>query len=453
MQNLLRNQKSRFKRLAAIIDGEHYPQVTNDALKILKNLFKGTLCGIIFIGGTEKITGSDIKEYFDSEVFVIKNFNEDFLKALDIFKPDLVYDLSDEPVVNYIKRMSIASYCFFKEASYMGSDFFFQYEKPVSSPANRSIAVIGTGKRIGKTAVSSHIAKFYKQNGIEVVVVAMGRGGPAEPLLLKGKEIDITSEYLLDLSKKGFHASSDYIEDALMSRVTTIGCRRCAGGFGGKVFFSNVEAGVKLADSLNPDLVILEGSGASIPDSQPDVNICVIGANQNWEEIAGYMGIYRILISKIVIITMCESPISTRKNIKILEDKIRMVKPDVLIFKTVFRPEPLKSIANKKIILAMTANPAIKEKIKKYMEKKFKCKVGAVTFNLSNRPLLKKDLESAGDFDAIVTELKAASVDIVTDFALSRVKEVIYMNNEPVFKGKKSEFYNGLLELYNFLKK
>ena len=38
MLNLLKNQNSRFKRVAALIDGEHYPQVTNDAIKIKKRV-------------------------------------------------------------------------------------------------------------------------------------------------------------------------------------------------------------------------------------------------------------------------------------------------------------------------------------------------------------------------------------------------------------------------------
>jgi cyclic 2,3-diphosphoglycerate synthetase len=452
MLNLLNDQNSSFKRLIAIIDGEHYPQITFDAIEILKNEFQGKFCGIIFLGGTEKITTGNFTDFFKDEVYIIRDFLADFPAALDRFKPDLVYDLSDEPVVNYRIRMTIASFCFFKKASYMGPDFLFKYEKHLYKTKNPSISIIGTGKRIGKTAISSFISNIFKKSGLDVLVVAMGRGGPKDPQLLRGEEINISPEYLLSLSNKGLHASSDYIEDALMSRITTIGCRRCGGGFGGRVFLSNVSEGAKLADSLNPDLVILEGSGASVPEVQAFKTICIIGANQSWEEITGYLGIYRILISDLVILTNCEKPIATLEEINNLESNIKTINPSASIYRSIFRPFPLGNIKNKKVVVAMTAKSIIKDKIKKYIEKSFQCSVVGFTFNLSNRPLLKKELQSFTDYDTILTELKAASVDVVTDFALKSGKEIIYMNNIPeIFKGSEA-FEKEFLQLYDSIK-
>ena len=453
MLNLLNDQNSIFKRLIAIIDGEHYPQITFDAIEVLKKEFKGEFCGIIFLGGTEKITTGNFTDFFNDKVFVIKNFLTDFPAALDRFKPDLVYDLSDEPVVNHRIRMIIASFCFFKKASYMGPDFLFKYEKKLYETRNPSISIIGTGKRIGKTAISSFIAKIFKKNALDVLIVAMGRGGPKDPQLLRGEDIDINPQYLLSLSSKGLHASSDYIEDAMMSRITTIGCRRCGGGFGGKVFLSNVSEGAKLADSLNPDVIILEGSGASVPEVQTFKTICVVGANQNWDEIIGYLGIYRILVSDLVILTNCEKPLATREEINNLENNIKTINPSINIYRSIFRPEPLGSIENKKVVVAMTAKSIIEDKIKKYIEKKFNCTVAGITFNLSNRPLLKKDLDSYTDYDTILTEIKAASVDVVTDFALKSGKEIIYMNNICEILSGRKIFEKNLLQLYSSIKK
>ena len=453
MLNLLNDQNSSFKRLAAIIDGEHYPQITLDAVEELKKDFQGEFCGIIFLGGTEKITSGNFIDFFNDKVFAIKNFLTDFPAALDIFKPDLVYDLSDEPVVNHRIRMTIASFCFFKKASYMGPDFLFKYEKKLHETKIPSISIIGTGKRIGKTAISSNIAKIFKKNALDVIIVAMGRGGPKDPQLLRGEEININPKYLLSLSNKGLHASSDYIEDAMMSRITTIGCRRCGGGFGGRVFLSNVSEGVKLADSLNPDLIIIEGSGASVPEVQTDKTICVVGANQNWDEITGYLGIYRILESDLVVLTNCEKPLATREEINNLENNIKTLNPSITIYRSIFRPKPLGNIKNKKIVVAMTAKSIIRDKIIKYIEKKFNCTVAGITFNLSNRPLLKKDLESYSEYDTILTELKAASVDVVTDFALKAGKEIIYMNNICKILSGSRIFEKNLLQLYGSIKK
>ena len=335
----------------------------------------------------------------------------------------------------------------------MGPDFLFKYEKKLYETKNPSISIIGTGKRIGKTAISSFIARLFKKNALDVLIVAMCRGGPKDPQLLRGEEIIISPQYLLSLSSKGLHASSDYIEDAMMSRITTIGCRRCGGGFGGKVFLSNVSEGAKLADSLNPDVIILEGSGASVPEVQTFKTICVVGANQNWDEITGYLGIYRILVSDLVILTNCEKPLATREEINNLENNIKTINPSINIYRSIFRPEPLGNIENKKVVVAMTAKSIIEDKIKKYIEKKFNCTVVGITFNLSNRPLLKKDLESYTDYDTVLTELKAASVDVVTDFALKSGKEIIYMNNIcEILSGSKT-FEKNLLQLYSSIKK
>jgi len=453
MLSLLNDKNCSFKRLVAIIDGEHYPQITFAAIEVLKTEFHGKFCGIIFLGGTEKISSGNFTDFFDDEVFIINNFITDFPSARDKFKPDLVYDLSDEPVVNYRIRMTIASFCFFKKASYMGPDFLFKYEKHSYMTKTPSISIIGTGKRIGKTAISSFIANIFKKSGLEVLVVAMGRGGPKDPQLLRGEEIDISPEYLLSLSNNGLHASSDYIEDALMSRITTIGCRRCGGGFGGKVFLSNVSEGAKIADSMNPDLIILEGSGASVPEVQTSKTICVIGANQNWEEITGYLGIYRILISDIIILTNCEKPISVIKEIDELEKNIKTINPYASIYRSIFRPYPLGAIKNKKVVVAMTAKSIIRDKIKKYIEKSYNCSVVGFTFNLSNRILLKKELQSFTDYDTILTELKAASVDVVTDFALKSGKEIVYMNNIPEIINGSRSLVKEFLELYKSIKK
>jgi cyclic 2,3-diphosphoglycerate synthetase len=75
-----------------------------------------------------------------------------------------------------------------------------------------------------------------------IVVVAMGRGGPAEPEVIDGAAVALTVEDLLAWSRRGRHAASDHFEDAVLSRVVTVGCRRCGGGMAGEPFVSNVTA-------------------------------------------------------------------------------------------------------------------------------------------------------------------------------------------------------------------
>ncbi len=432
MINLLKRKNNKSKSLIALVDGEHYPQVTYDAVKMLKEIYKGNFEGIVFLGGTEKLVVDNIEGFFGERVYEVKDIDSDFEAALKYFKPDIVYDLSDEPVVNYIIRMKIASFCLANKCSYMGPDFLFSYEKENIRCNKPILSIIGTGKRIGKTAISSYISKIYARDNVNVCVVAMGRGGPKVPRIIKGDEINITPEYLLDISNKGMHASSDYIEDALTSRVTAVGCRRCGGGFGGKIFMSNLKEGINIAEKLNPDLVIVEGSGASIPDVETDASICVIGANQNWEGIIGYLGIYRISSADLIIVTMCEEPLASLDKIVFLEREIKKMNSKAGIIKTVFRPQPLSDISGKKVFIAMTADRIIEPMIKDYVEDNFNCRVEQMSFNLGNREGLRKDLKKAKDYDTILTELKAASVDVLTDYAFKHKKEVVYMNNIPI---------------------
>jgi cyclic 2,3-diphosphoglycerate synthetase len=431
MTDLLKNRQNSSKKLVALIDGEHYPGTNLDAINKLKKTFKGTFAGIIFLGGTEKLLSSNLDSFYGHKVIKISKLENDFIPALKTLSPDYVYDLSDEPVVNYMARAKIASYCLACRCTYMGPDFCFEHEAPLYGFTKPSLLIIGTGKRIGKTGVSSYIASLISKKR-KVCILAMGRGGPAKPILLKGSNVKITPQYLLDISRKGMHASSDYIEDALFSKVDTVGCRRCGGGFGGKFFLSNISQGVKLCEKTNPDIIIVEGSGASVPPVKTDRCICLIGADQEWGSIAGYLGIYRILISDMVILTMCEEPVATGQKISTLEKEIRSVNPDIKIIKTIFRPEPLYPVEGKRVFMLLTAKSGAGNNIKQYLEKEYCCKVTGMSFNLANRDKLKEELQNYNDYDVLLSELKAASVDMVTEFAASNGKDINYMNNIPV---------------------
>src|SRR5262249_56674795 len=106
-----------------------------------------------------------------------------------------------------------------------------------------SLGVVGTGKRVGKTAVAGHAARLLSRRH-RVVVVAMGRGGPAEPELVTEPP---TVAELLARSRAGSHAASDYLEDAVFARVPTVGARRCGGGLAGAPRHSNVADAAVLA--------------------------------------------------------------------------------------------------------------------------------------------------------------------------------------------------------------
>ena len=83
-------------RALAIVDGEHYAPVVRDALAELAYEFVAA----VFVGGQEKLQGGD-----DYGVPVVA----DVESAIAEHAPDVVVDLSDEPVLGPVARFSLAS--------------------------------------------------------------------------------------------------------------------------------------------------------------------------------------------------------------------------------------------------------------------------------------------------------------------------------------------------------
>ena len=137
-------------------------------------------------------------------------------------------------------------------------------------------------------------------------------------------------------------------------------------------------------------------------------------------------------MADLVIITMCEMPMASPEKIESIEKFIKIINPKAKVISTVFRPKPLSSIKNKKVLFATTAPDSIKTVLTEYLEEKYSCKVVGTTSHLSNRPLLQKDIEKhIGQAEVMLTELKAAAVDVATKDALEAGLEVVYCDNIP----------------------
>jgi len=292
-------------RMVALIDGEHYPPVVRFALSALAG--EHEVAAAVFMGGTEKVDAEGPDAYGVPLVFGLTP--DDALRtAIERYAPDAVVDLSDEPVLSATDRLRLASLALSHGVEYRGADFVFTPPRTRVVPCTPTLGIIGTGKRVGKTAVSAYVARQLKANGTDVVVLAMGRGGPSEPEIIHGEQVRLTTPDLLELARMGKHASSDNYEDAVMSRVTTVGCRRCGGGLAGETFFSNVPDGARVADRLGKELMILEGSGAAIPPVHSDATVLVVAAGRGTGYITDYFGPYRFSRADLAVISFAEEP-------------------------------------------------------------------------------------------------------------------------------------------------
>jgi cyclic 2,3-diphosphoglycerate synthetase len=418
-------------RALFLIDGEHYPPVVLDAMKSVEDSLGLEGVAAAFLGGTEKL-----KEGTDYGVPVVtgKDPASAVRRALEEHYVGMVVDLSDEPVIGYRERMRIASLALAAGARYRGSDFELRPPEyhPVSTKP--SLAVIGTGKRVGKTAVSGYLARLLSKNGFEPGVVSMGRGGPREPEVIRGDEMEVGSAYLLEALSRGAHAASDCYETAALSRVVTVGCRRCGGGLAGEPFVSNVLEGAKLANTLDTGITVFDGSGAAVPPVSVGGRVLVAGAHQDPEYVTGFLGAYRLLVSDLLLLTMSEEPMAGEEKVLSVVQAVREVKPGLQVIPAVFRPRPVGEVRGLKLAYLSTAPPAILGVLSRHLEERYGCEVVAVSGSLSDRKVLAGDLEGMRNsgVEAYLTEIKAAAVDMVTRVGAREEKPVFYCDNDPV---------------------
>jgi cyclic 2,3-diphosphoglycerate synthetase len=431
-------------RILALVDGEHYPPVVRAAIEALPP----TVVGAVLLGGTEKLTSTGLP---DLGVPVVTGPSPEaaLLAGLDRFAPDVVHDLADEPVVDGRVRLRLAALALVRGVSYRGADFMFEPPPRPRVATKPTIAVIGTGKRTGKTAVAAHLARLLKNDGRPPVIVTMGRGGPPEPELVDPASFDLSAAGLVALAAGGRHAASDHLEDAVMAQVATVGTRRCGGGLLGAPADSTFAAGVLVANQRHETLLVLEGSGAAVPPVHADATVCVVPATADPELVIGHLGLYRLLLSDLIVVTMAETSLAHSGTVASLERDVRgLVQGSVSgvtaavpkVVSTVFRPFPLESISGRRVFYATTAPASAVNQLAEHLGHEHGAEVVGTSHHLAHRPQLAADLEKAEKAEVLVAELKAAAVDLASRVALERGMEVVFCDNRLVTVGGDGPF-------------
>ena len=294
--------------------------------------------------------------------------------------------------------------------------------------------MIGTGKRVGKTAVSGWLCRRLdaaRRADGGVVVLAMGRGGPPEPEVIPGG--DLGPEDLLAASRAGRHAASDCYEDAVLAGVTAIGCRRCGGGLAGATFDDNVREAMPLLDGRRAALAVIEGSGAVVPPILGDAALCVAGAGQPADYVAGYLGAYRLLLSDALVLTQCEPPFAEPGVVAAVTAAARGVKPGLEVVPTVFRPRPVKSVRGRRVAFFTTAPESAAPRLASALAEDHGAEVVLISCDLADRRRLPDAVaRAAREAEVFLTEIKAAAVDVVAEGAAAAGRELVFCDNEPV---------------------
>jgi cyclic 2,3-diphosphoglycerate synthase len=359
--------------------------------------------------------------------------------------PDVVVDVSGEPVVPARRRLGLVAICLAVGIPYEAPGV--RYEPPVlpRHTAKPTAAVVATGKRTGKTAISGALARHAAAAGRTPIVVAMGRGGPAEPTVIPaGTVVDVDT--LVAVTEDGGHAASDFYEDAVMTGVTTIGCRRVGDGPAGTVADTNFEEGMALVERTPGDLVVLEGSGSALPPSHPDAVVLVVPAPLASVDLAAILPL-SVILADLVVVTFADDPGITDDHLHDMADLFRRTVASLprrgpdgtlsaddgpIVAPVALRPHPLGDVAGRRVFFATTAPERAIPRLVDHLEEEWKAEVVGVTSNLANRPRLEDDLEHAPDYDVLLTELKAAAVDVAVRSARGRGAEAMFCDNRPV---------------------
>jgi cyclic 2,3-diphosphoglycerate synthetase len=371
----------------ALIDGEHHPAAVRDVLDGLD------LAGVVFCGGEEKLPPGSLDEVYGRPV---RTEPERALREL-AQAADAVVDLADEPVLPPRAKLRLAAL-----ALHLGMRVEspgLRLEAPSYAPVpfdGPKLAVIGTGKRTGKTAVAGHWAELLRDR--DPVIVCMGRGGPAEPTVAAA---GTGLADLLDIVERGGHGASDYLEDAVLAGVRTVGCRRVGGGLTGQPWESNVPAGAALAAALpETGVLIFEGSGSCIPPVEVDRTVCVIGPGEP-EPLADYA-----LLRAQLLLAHEDAPAPA--------EAVRFS----------LRAEPAEPLPPDARVALFTTGAAACEGVEPLV----------ASANLARRGALAEDLEraAAAGCDVYLTELKAAAIDTVARQAADNGARVVFVRNRPV---------------------
>lgn len=424
-------------RTLVLVDGEHHPDVLRSAVARLVETGLD-IVGAALLGGTEKLEPDETPDVGVSPVVTGPSPLAALLAALDRFGPDLVFDLSDDPVVNPRSRLLLASHALARGATYRGADFTFEPPPRPRVATKPTIAVVATGKRTGKTAVTAEAARVLAAGGRSPVIVAMGRGGPEEPELIDPAVHPLTPEALLSLADGGRHGASDHLEGALMAGVATVGTRRAGGGLAGAPAVDNVVAGIELANRRPEPLIVLDGSGAAVPPVHADATVCLVPAGVDPELATGYLNPYRLLLADLVVVTLVDESLAGVPATRVygaLEDRVRELVPGVPVVRITFRPHPTEPISGRSVFFATTAPPTVAKELVTQLEEQHGARVVGLSSNLANRSKLHEDLQAAGGAEVLVTELKAGAVDMATRVALDGGMSVVYCDNRPVTTG------------------
>jgi cyclic 2,3-diphosphoglycerate synthetase len=129
---------------------------------------------------------------------------------------------------------------------------------------------------------------------------------------------------------------------------------------------------------------------------------------------------------------MASGPRTGPPALSTLRSHVRRLKPGIRFVVTDFEPVPLEDVQGKTVYLTTTAPVEAARRQAARLEATAGCTVAGVSHHLANRAALRADLSAAPDYEVLLTELKAAAVDVASEDAMARGAGVVFVDNRAV---------------------
>jgi cyclic 2,3-diphosphoglycerate synthetase len=99
---------------------------------------------------------------------------------------------------------------------------------------------------------------------------------------------------------------------------------------------------------------------------------------------------------------------------------------------TDLQPTPLADVSGRRAFFATTAPIGVAERQVEHLEAAHGVEVIGWSSRLADRSGLATDLDTAEDYEVLLTELKAAAVDVACAHAVARGIDVVFVDNRAV---------------------
>lgn len=426
-----------------LVDGEHHPSAVRAALAGLAARHLRPVAAV-YVGGTEKID----RPGEPPDLGVFTTWPADAVRALGGLlaetDAEVVVDLAGPPALDERRRQRAVAVALHAGCRYEAPGV--RYDPPARPrlTTRPTIGVVAVGKRTGKTAITGALVRHLTGRGRRPVVLAMGRGGPPEPVVVStDRRLEVAD--LLAIVDRGGHAASDLYENALTTAVPAVGCHRVGEGPTGAVGHHNLDAAAAAAEELDGDVTVVDSSGAALPPCALDACALVVPATVDPDRLGDGVPL-RWLLADLVVVTLADLVDRSRvtRVITAVGDLLAEVgrdpgsppeeggwaAPPVVL--TAFQPVPLAELATgSRVLLATTAPRHTGRRLVRQLTELTGVEVVGVTHALSDRHQLREELADAPAYEVLVSELKAAAVDVALRAAGDRGARTVFYDNRP----------------------